>query len=70
MNYRKVATKLKQLECSELKRYGKGSHRGWLNSRNQKIATLPYHGDKDVPIGTLRATVKDLGIDWETFKNA
>jgi mRNA interferase HicA len=34
------------------------------------IATLPDWGAKDLKLGTLRAVVRQLGLDWQEFTNA
>ncbi|MGH9426183.1 MAG: type II toxin-antitoxin system HicA family toxin [Terriglobia bacterium] len=70
MTYREAARKLTTLGCQELPRRGGGSHRKWFNPATQKVAMLPDWGSKDLKTGTLRAAVKQLGIDWDDFENA
>jgi predicted RNA binding protein YcfA (HicA-like mRNA interferase family) len=70
MTYREAARKLNKLGCQELPRRGGGSHRKWLNPANQQVTVLPDWGGKDLKTGTLRAAIKQLGIDWEDFENA
>lgn len=70
MRYRDAARKLKKLGCEELPRRGKGSHRVWHNPLNGRIAPLPDWGGKDLKLGTLRAVVKQLGLEWEDFTQA
>ena len=70
MKYREVSKKLKTLGCEELSRRGSGSHRIWHNPDNDKIASLPDWGAKDLKIGTLRAVIRQLGLDWEEFLKA
>jgi hypothetical protein len=36
----------------------------------QKVAVLLDWGHKDLKTGTLRAAVKQLGMDWADFENA
>jgi predicted RNA binding protein YcfA (HicA-like mRNA interferase family) len=67
MKYRDVFKKLKALECEELPRRGAGSHRIWRNSANKRIAPLPDWGAKDLKLGTLRAVIRQLGLDWQEF---
>ncbi len=67
MNYREATRRLKTLGCEELKRRPSGSHRIWHNPKNRKIATLPDWGGKDLKIGTLRAVVRQLGLEWQMF---
>ncbi|MGH9754149.1 MAG: type II toxin-antitoxin system HicA family toxin [Blastocatellia bacterium] len=68
MIYREASRKLNKLGCQELPRRSGGSHRKWLNPANQQIAVLPDWGSKDLKMGTLRAAIKQLGIDWEDFE--
>ena len=39
-------------------------------SKNNKIAPLPNWGAKDLKLGTLRAVIRQLGLDWQEFLNA
>ncbi|MEW6286339.1 MAG: type II toxin-antitoxin system HicA family toxin [Chloroflexota bacterium] len=67
MKYREASKKLKALGCEEIPRRGTGSHRIWHNPLNNKIAPLPDWGPKDIKIGTLRAVIRQLGLDWQEF---
>lgn len=69
MNYREVARKLAALGCQEIPRRGGGSHRKWLNPATDKITVVPDWGSKDLKLGTLRAAVRQLGLDWDDFLN-
>lgn len=69
MKYREAARKLQKLGCVELPR-GSGSHCKWHNPAANKKSILPDWGSKDLKTGTLRSAVKDLGLNWEDFKNA
>jgi mRNA interferase HicA len=69
MRYREVVRKLQMLGCQELPRRGGGSHRKWLNPNTQQITVLPDWGSRDLKLGTLRAAIRQLGIDWEIFNN-
>ena len=70
MKYREAARKLVLLGCEELPRRGGGSHRKWYCPASDRITSLPDWGSKDIKLGTLRAVVAQLGLDWETFKSA
>ena len=70
MTYREAARKLRSLGCVELSRRGKGSHRKWHNPKNGRTTTLPDWGSKDLKLGTLKAAVRQLGLDWADFLNA
>jgi mRNA interferase HicA len=69
MRYREAVRKLQMLGCQELPRRGGGSHRKWLNPNTQQITVLPDWGSRDLKLGTLRAAIRQLGIDWEIFNN-
>ena len=40
----------------------RGSHQVWLNPVSRKRAIIPMH-NKDIPLGTLYAILKQAGID-------
>ena len=68
MKYREVVNKLMRLGCQELPRRGRGSHRKWFNPGTNRATVLPDWGAKDLKIGTIRAALRQLGIDWEDFE--
>ena len=70
MKYREVTQKLRALGCEELVRRSGGSHRKWYNPATDQMVSLPDWGSKDLKLGTLRAVVRQLGLDWEAFRNA
>lgn len=67
MRYREAARKLVRLGCYEVQRRSGGSHRRWFNPETRGNATLPDWGGRDLKIGTLRAAIRQLGIDWAEF---
>ncbi len=70
MKYREAARKLSALGCQEIQRRSGGSHRKWYNPATDRFAPLPDWGSKDLKVGTLRAVVRQLGLDWDAFKDA
>jgi predicted RNA binding protein YcfA (HicA-like mRNA interferase family) len=70
MKYHDVARKLMTLGCHEVARRGSGSHRKWLNPANGRATVMPDHGSRDLKIGTLRAAIRQLGVDWAQFERA
>jgi predicted RNA binding protein YcfA (HicA-like mRNA interferase family) len=70
MSYREATRKLRALDCRELPRRGGGSHRKWFNPTTQRVTTLPDWGSTDLKLGTIRAAVRQLGIDWSDFEAA
>jgi predicted RNA binding protein YcfA (HicA-like mRNA interferase family) len=67
VRYREVARKLVALGCVEVPRTGGGSHRKWLNPLNGKSTVVPDWGGRDLKLGTVRAAVRQLGLDWDAF---
>ncbi len=67
MKYKEIARRLRALGCQELPRRGKGSHRVWHNPAGGQIAPLPDWGAKDLKIGTLKAVIRQLGLNWDEF---
>jgi len=67
MTDREVTERLRALGCVELPRRGDGSHRKWVNPNAQRATAIPDWGAKDLRTGTLRAIVKQLGLEWEEF---
>jgi predicted RNA binding protein YcfA (HicA-like mRNA interferase family) len=53
-----------------LPRRGGGSHRKWFNPAAGRAAVLPDRGGKDLKSGTVRAVVRQLGLDWQAFLDA
>lgn len=70
MIYREAARKLAVLGCREVPRRGGGVHRKWTNPAANRSTVLPDHGGKDLKPGTLRAAVRQLGLDWTLFRQA
>ncbi len=70
MTYREIASKLTVLGCHELPRHRGGSHRKWFNPATQRATTLPDWGGRDLKVGTVRAAIRQLGLDWHEFENA
>lgn len=69
MTYRDAAARLQALGCVEIARRGGGSHRKWHNPANGRATVIPDHGPRDLKLGTLRAVVRQLGLEWESFRH-
>jgi predicted RNA binding protein YcfA (HicA-like mRNA interferase family) len=67
MSYRQLTRRLRQLGC-EFVRQAPGSHEIWWNPANQKFSVIPNHGSRDLPPGTLRAILRQLGIPLEDIQ--
>ncbi len=65
---RKVIQKLKSIGFIET--HQRGSHLYLKNPDGTKFVTVPVHGAKDIPIGTLHnIVVRQAGLSVETFNN-
>ena len=69
MTYRALVKKLRHLGC-EFVRPAAGSHEIWWRPADKRFTTIPRHGNRDIPPGTLRAIVRDLGIPHSEFDEA
>jgi mRNA interferase HicA len=70
VKYRDAARKLNALGCREIPRKGGGSHRKWNNPSNGRSTVIPDWGGRDLKLGTLRAVVRQLALDWSDFEAA
>lgn len=66
--YRTVARKLRALGFS-FERPGHGSHEIWIHAGLQRVITVPHHPG-ELPEGTLRAILKQAGVEVERFLEA
>jgi predicted RNA binding protein YcfA (HicA-like mRNA interferase family) len=66
--YREIIRKLK-VHGFEFDRQAAGSHEIWFNPSTNRYTTVPNHSG-DMPEGTLRAILKQAGIDPESFFRA
>ncbi|RKU07764.1 type II toxin-antitoxin system HicA family toxin [Candidatus Poribacteria bacterium] len=67
MTYQELTRKLRRFGCHESGRRTRGSHRKWFNPNTNGSTSIPDHGRRDLPIGTVRAIVRQLGLNWEEF---
>ncbi len=63
--YREVVKRLKTFGF-EFHRQAAGSHEIWFNPTTRRYTTIPNHPG-DMPEGTLRAILRQAGIDPELF---
>jgi len=63
--YREVVRRLKVLGFA-FDRQAAGSHEIWYNSASRRYTTIPNHAG-DMPEGTVRAVLKQAGIDPDQF---
>ena len=63
--YREIVKILKKFGF-EFHRQAAGSHEIWHNQKTNKYTTIPNHPG-DLPEGTLRAILKQAGIEPDSF---
>ncbi|KAA0253224.1 type II toxin-antitoxin system HicA family toxin [Acidobacteria bacterium ACD] len=63
--YREIAARLRR-RGFEFDRQAAGSHEIWYHPARNRYTTLPNHPG-DIPEGTLRAILRQAGIDPEDF---
>lgn len=63
--YRETAKRLKTFGFRFL-RNAAGSHEIWFNETSNRYTTLPHHAG-DLPEGTLKAILRQAGIDPAEF---
>jgi predicted RNA binding protein YcfA (HicA-like mRNA interferase family) len=66
--YREVAHRLRTFGWA-FDRPGPGSHEVWRHPATGRRVTLPHHA-RDMAEGTLRAILREAGIDVEDFLRA
>lgn len=66
--HREIVRRLRQLGLV-FHRQAAGSHEIWFNPALNRYTTIPNHPG-DVPEGTLRAILKQAGIDAQAFLSA
>ncbi len=66
--YKEVARKLRSFRYAYY-RQGKGSHEVWRHADTGLVILVPHH-TRDMPEGTLRAILKEAGIDVDEFLRA
>jgi predicted RNA binding protein YcfA (HicA-like mRNA interferase family) len=68
MHYSELRRKLKKLGCELLRQAG-GSHEIWWRPGTDFRTVIPNHLSKEIPPGTLRAILKDLGLKREDLQS-
>jgi predicted RNA binding protein YcfA (HicA-like mRNA interferase family) len=63
--YREIARRLRRLGF-EFRRQAAGSHEIWFHPTTGKYTTIPNHPG-DMPEGTLRAILRQAGVDADEF---
>ena len=63
--YREIVKRLKRLRF-EFDRQAASSHEIWFNPETRRYTTIPNHPG-DIPEGTLRAILRQAGVEPEAF---
>jgi predicted RNA binding protein YcfA (HicA-like mRNA interferase family) len=63
--YREIARRLRALGFA-FYRQAAGSHEIWFNADSNRYTTIPNHPG-DMPEGTLRAILRQAGVDTDDF---
>lgn len=63
--YREIVKRLKELGLT-FHRQAAGSHEIWFNESLRRYTTIPNHPG-DMPEGTLRAILKQAGVEVDDF---
>ncbi len=63
--YREIVKILKKLGF-EFHRQAAGSHEIWFNPQTNRFTTIPNHAG-EMPEGTLRAILRQAGVDQDQF---
>lgn len=61
MRYSELRRKLRRLGCEPLRQAG-GSHEIWWRPGTELRTVVPNHAAREIPTGTLRSILRDLGL--------
>ena len=66
LSYREVTRRLQRLGF-RFYRQGKGLHVLWVRDRDGCVIPVPHHGGKAIRKGTVRAIIRECGVDVKEF---
>jgi predicted RNA binding protein YcfA (HicA-like mRNA interferase family) len=69
MRYSELRRKLRRLGCEPLRQAG-GSHEIWWRPETELRAVVPNYAAREIPTGTLRAILRDLGLTLADLNQA
>ena len=69
MTYGELTRRLRRMGMRYV-RHGRGSHELWVNPNNRSVALIPNHGSREIPTGTLRSVLRQLGLTEDDLRNA
>ncbi|MEE8435003.1 MAG: type II toxin-antitoxin system HicA family toxin [bacterium] len=62
MTPREIEKRIKDVGWRIIPDRGKGSHRQYRHEKFPGIITIPWHGQRDLPPGTLNSILKTAGL--------
>jgi predicted RNA binding protein YcfA (HicA-like mRNA interferase family) len=66
LSYREVTRRLRKLGF-RFYRQAKGSHELWVRDEDGRVVPVPHYRGKNVRKGTVRAIIREVGLDVEEF---
>jgi len=66
LSYREITRRLTRLGF-RFYRQGKGSHELWVRDTDGKVIPLPHYKGKKIRKGTVRAIIREIGVNVEEF---
>lgn len=51
-------------------RQGKGSHQLWVRDSDGVVIPIPHHRGKTIRKGTIRAIIKEVGVEVQEFMDS
>ena len=66
LSYREVTRRLQKLGF-RFYRQGKGSHELWVRDSDGRVVPVPHHRGKSIRKGTIRAIIREIGVDVQSF---
>lgn len=66
LTYKDVTRRLQQLGF-RFYRHGKGSHELWVRDRDGRVVPVPHHQGKTIRKGTIRAIIREAGVNVSKF---
>ena len=69
MTYGELTRRLRQLGM-QYHHKGRGSHEIWWNPASKLYTQIPVHRGREIPPGTLRAILRQLGLSENDLRDA
>jgi predicted RNA binding protein YcfA (HicA-like mRNA interferase family) len=66
LSYQEITRRLTKLGF-RFYRQGKGSHELWVRDTDGKVIPIPHYKGKKIRKGTVRAIIREIGVNVEEF---